>query len=823
MALDHEHFAPMNSDFAYIDVAVPLPIFGAYTYSVPESLQPMIDRGKRVLVPFGNRKLSGYVLGPASALDIAGIKPIEDILDANPLFPAEMIPFFKWISEYYYHPIGEVISEALPGGINLGEYLTNTRTEAGRKAAADDSTPDSEREILEAIGNQSLRTTEIEKHLGRKVSQAAIHRLENRGWLKRRREIRGGRTRPKTERYVSASPYMAETEPLSEAKKRILEHLKSIGEVPAKSLNQLSANAPRHLKALQDKGLVQISEKPVYRDPFGEKVSPDTPPALTLDQQHVLSDVSRELGRGFSAFLLAGVTGSGKTEVYMQAAANALNLGFTVLILVPEIALTAEIERRFRARFGECIAVLHSGLSTGARYDQWMRIINRESPTAIGARSAIFAPLTDLGLIIVDEEHDSSYKQESRCRYNARDLAVVRAKQSDAVVLLGSATPSIQSIYNVASRKFREVNLKHRIYRQPPPNIKLIDLREHQGMRGVRRIITTPMITAINETLARGEQVLLFLNRRGFASYPVCAACGEALRCKNCDITLTLHKGINAYKCHLCGYTRPAATKCDTCGAASIKQLGLGTEKIEETVQNLFPDARVARMDRDTTKRKGALVKILKDLRDEKIDILVGTQMVAKGHDFPNITLVGIICADLSLNFPDFRAGETTFQILAQVAGRAGRGRQPGTVLLQTYNPEHFSITAARHQDFMGFYKEEIKFRKTFNYPPYARMIQLKISGRDLEKTKKQAAAIGDGCQRVKRSSPQFQKSVQIFGPIEAPLSRVANRYRWQILLKSANAKPLHEFTRTLIFENGASLNHKDVRVAIDVDPMLMM
>ncbi|MDZ7833411.1 MAG: primosomal protein N' [Desulfobacterales bacterium] len=815
--------SPMTTDYSYITVAVPLPVYGTYTYAVPEPMQPLIDKGKRVLVPFGSRKVSGYVIGPAEPPEVAGIKPIEDILDATPLFPAEMLPFFQWIADYYVHPIGEVISEALPGGINLGEYLTLTRTEAGQKAAADNSTADTDREILNAIGNQSLRITEIEKCLGLNISQAAIHRMEKYGWIERRREIRGGRTRPKTERHVAPSPNMPDTAALSEAKREILETIQSTGEISTQSLSQKAPNAGRHLKALQEKEFIQIFEKAVYRDPFGETVTPDTPPALTLDQQHVLSEVSREIGKGFSAFLLAGVTGSGKTEVYMQAAANALNLGFNVLILVPEIALISEIERRFRARFGECVAVLHSGLSAGERYDQWMRIVNKESPIAIGARSAIFAPFTDPGLIIVDEEHDASYKQESRCRYNARDLAVVRAKQADAVVLLGSATPSIQSIYNVAARKFREVNLKHRIYRQPPPDIQLIDLREHQDMRGIRRIITTQMISAVRETLARGEQVLLFLNRRGFASFPVCAVCGEAVKCKNCDITLTLHKGINAYKCHLCGYTRPSAAKCEICGAPSIKQLGLGTEKIEEMVTNLFPEARVARMDRDTTKRKGALVKILKDLREQNIDILVGTQMVAKGHDFPNITLVGIICADLSLNFPDFRAGETTFQILAQVAGRAGRGTQPGTVLLQTYNPENFSITAARHQDFMNFYKEEIKFRKTFNYPPYARMIQLKISGRDFEKTKTHAAAIGEKCRKLKQSAPAFQNTIQVFGPIEAPLSRIANRYRWQILLKSAYTKPLHEFIRSLIFENGVALNHKDARMAIDVDPMMMM
>jgi len=813
----------MNQDYAYIDVAVPLPVFANYTYSVPRSLQPFVSIGKRVLVEFGNRKLTAYVASPTDPADVAGIKAIEDVLDAHPLFPEEMLPFFRWIADYYFHPLGEVISEALPGGINFNEFVTFSATAAGRRDAAADSHEAEEREIIEALGGQSMRHREIERQLGRNIRQATIQRLEKRGWVNRHREIRGGRTRPKTERHAVVNSDIPATDGLSATKKKLIDHLQAAGETPVPSLTQVTSHAARHVKELQDKGFLQIIEKPVYRDPFGERVPPDTPPALTLDQQQVLTQVSGSLGRGFSAYLLAGVTGSGKTEVYMQAAANAMELGYTVLILVPEIALISQIERRFRARFGECIAVLHSGLSNGERYDQWMRIINGESPIAIGARSAIFAPFTNIGLIIVDEEHDNAYKQESRCRYNARDLAVVRAKQSGGVVLLGSATPAIQSIYNVGSGKFREVNLKHRIYRQPPPDIQLIDLREHQGTRGIRRILTTPLITAINETLQRDEQVLLFLNRRGFASYPICAACGEAMKCKHCDITLTLHKSINAYKCHLCGHSRAALAKCDACGAASIKQLGLGTEKIEESVRSLFPDARIARMDRDTTRHKGALVKILKDLRDEKIDILVGTQMVAKGHDFPNITLVGIICADLSLSFPDFRAGEITFQILAQVAGRAGRGTQPGKVLLQTYNPEHFSITAARHQDFMAFYNEEIKFRQTFRYPPYARMIQLKISGKNLDKTRQQAGRIGERCRQLKQSSVMWEKALDVFGPIEAPLSRIANRYRWQILLKSGHARPLHQFIQALMFEEHTVLHHKDVRVAVDVDPLLMM
>jgi primosomal protein N' (replication factor Y) len=812
----------MASNITYIEVAIALPVYGTYTYSVPDELQTLTVPGKRVFVDFGTRKVSGYVLGPAPEPDVDRIKPITDVLDPRPLFPESMIPFFRWIADYYFHPLGEVIADALPGGMNLQEFVTFSATEEGEEAAENAKEAEA-REIMGVVASGGpVRHKAIERKLGRTIAQAAIHRLERKGWIVREREIRGGRTRPKTERYaaIAAEPPV---EGLSPQKQGLLEHLKSEGETPVRQLHTVSKNASRHLRELSEKGLVKVLEKPLYRDPFGDSVIPDTPPDLTLEQQQVLAEIARSLGTDFSAFLLAGVTGSGKTEVYMQAASDAMDLGFSVLILVPEIALIAEIERRFRARFGDCIAVLHSGLSAGERYDQWMRIVSGKSPIVIGARSAIFAPFSDIGLIIVDEEHDNSYKQESRCRYNARDLAVVRAKQMGATVVLGSATPSIQSVYNVGAGKFRELNLKHRIYRQPPPDIRIIDLREHQGTRGLRRIITPPLISAITETLERKEQVLLFLNRRGFASYPVCASCGEGLKCRNCDITLTLHKGINAYKCHLCGFTRPSVAKCGACGSDKIKQLGLGTEKIDEMIRSLFPQARVGRMDRDTTRHKGSLIKILKKLRNREIDILVGTQMVAKGHDFPNITLVGIICADLSLNFPDYRAGEITFQILAQVAGRAGRGTRPGTVLLQTYNPDHFSIHAARRQDFMAFYNHEIKFRSTFQYPPHARMIQLRISGKNPEETKQHADVVGALCRRLAREASGGEGSVQVLGPIEAPLSKVAGRYRWQILLKSSSAGPLRRLVGKIAHENGSLLHKAGVRVAIDVDPLLMM
>jgi primosomal protein N' (replication factor Y) len=520
---------------------------------------------------------------------------------------------------------------------------------------------------------------------------------------------------------------------------------------------------------------------------------------------------------------LRGVTGSGKTEVYMQVADEVLKSGRCVLVLVPEIALITQMERRFRARFGGCVGVLHSGLSAGERYDQWTRILQGTATIVIGARSAIFAPFENVGIIIVDEEHDSSYKQEGKLRYNARDLALVRAKQNGCLALLGSATPSIQSYHNAVTGKFHELILARRVEQRPLPEIDIVDLRETRDTRGIGRYISPPLQQAIHETLERREQALLFLNRRGYASFPVCSACGQPMRCKHCDISLTLHQRTNSYRCHYCGFSRSSVSACDGCGSEKIKHLGLGTEKLEGMIAKLFPLARLARMDRDTTKRKGSIIKLLKGLRDKTTDILVGTQMVAKGHDFPNITLVGIICADLSLSFPDFRAGERTFQLLAQVAGRAGRGDRPGRVILQTYNPDHFSIEAARQQDFESFYQQEIGFRNALQYPPYSRLVQFKISGKNLQETKKHAYLLGDLCQSLKAGRGAQYQGIDIMGPIEASLTRIARRYRWQILLKGSNTRALHQFVNHLMRDRAGVFSRPQVLVAIDVDPVFMM
>ena len=808
---------------SYIDVAVALPVFGTFTYRVPENLQNDVSIGKRVLVPFGRRRVTGYVLGPGKSCGPTEIKFVQEVLDHRPLFPAVLIPFFNWISAYYLHPIGEVIKGALPGGLNLYEYSVFELTEKGEHALQGEVPGDCEGEVLTCLKTGSARLKDLGRVLQKNISEALIAEMGKKGWVVQKNELRGVRTRPRMERFVSLQYLELSLQNFSEGRQKIITALSSLEEVPLKKLKALVPNAASLIRSLQKAGYVRTRFKQVFRDPFGESILPDKTPILTEEQLKVVTTISAALEKGFSTYLLAGVTGSGKTEVYLQLAEAALTKGYSALVLVPEIVLISQMERCFRSRFGERIAVLHSGLSPGERYDQWNRILNGEAPIVIGARSAIFAPLDRVGLIVVDEEHDTSYKQESGLRYNARDLAVVRAKEHGCIALLGSATPSIQSAYNAVTKKFIELTLKDRVEKQPLPEIRIVDLGENRDERGVRRFITTELHDAMKVTLARHEQVLLFLNRRGFAGLPVCSVCGAAVRCKNCDISMTLHQQANAYKCHYCGFSRAFSLTCDLCGSSKIKLLGLGTEKVEAAVRALFPEARVARMDRDTTARRGSIVTLLKGLRNRTIDVLVGTQMIAKGHDFPNITLVGIICADLSLSFPDFRAGERTFQLLAQVAGRAGRGKVPGLVVLQTYNPNHFSILAARDQDSKRFYAQEITFRKALNYPPFSRIIQLRIAGKHKDNAGQVARELGEACSALRQGSKSFCRNLEVLGPIPAPLARIAKEHRWQILIKGKRVGTLHQFVRQLMQDRGALFNQRKAKVQIDVDPFFMM
>ncbi len=806
-----------------IEVAVAMPVRGTFTYGVPELLAASAVPGVRVLAPFGRRRATGYILGPGSAPDQKDIKPIIEVLDGSPVFPAAMIPFFRWTADYYKHPLGEVIQAALPGGMTFFECVAFSITEKGKHQLKGGGLAELESRVLDRLSRARLRASGLRKQVGQEVPGALLCALEQRGLVRRQVLLRGGAAKPLQERWVRAKAAASSDEGLSPKKRDILETLAAAGELPVSALAARIPRAAAHLRALEQAGHLDIFHRRLYRDPFGVPIPPDGAPELTVAQDAAVRKVCAALGKGFRTFLLNGVTSSGKTEVYMRVAAEAVASGRSALVLVPEIALISQTERRFRARFGEQIAVLHSGLSEGERLDQWTRILQGEVRIAIGVRSAVFAPFSDLGVIIVDEEHDASYKQEGGLHYSARDLAVVRAQQVKAVALLGSATPSLQSYYNVRTGKYSELTLPQRIEERPLPDVRVVDLRQRRDLRGPARFISDELKQAMTETLARGEQVLLFLNRRGFASFPVCAACGSSLRCRHCDISLTLHQTANAYRCHYCGYSRPATAVCDACGSSKIKRLGMGTEKVEAAAQALFPQARIARMDHDTTRRKGSILSLLKGLRERTVDVLVGTQMVAKGHDFPSITLVGIICADLSLSFPDFRAGERTFQLLAQVAGRAGRGERPGQVILQTYNPENFNIRAARDQDFEAFYEKEIGFRKALCYPPLARMIQLRISGRDPQRTRQAAERLGEYCRLLKAADAENLAALDILGPAEAALARIAGHFRWQVLLKSPSGGALHRFMDRLIAEHPQAFAAHSVRVLIDVDPFFLM
>ena len=809
--------------FDYIEVAVALPVDNTYVYKVPGHLKKNVVPGMRVLIPFGRRRVTGYVLGFRRDSGKYQARLILDLPDTVPLFPMDMVAFFRWIAGYYIHPLGEVIKTALPVGLNQYDVSLVCATPAGLAALACRKLTPREQEILETLKEKG---TVPVKHFARSGKDTGIHalirKMNMQDLLTLSSRLKKDGIHTKKEAFFRHVALPAPGTRLSVKRRLLLDLVAESGEISLSRLKREIPTAPRLAALLEQEGYIERLEKQVFRDPLGDPVIPDVPPDLTQEQQAVVDRVKEGMDRGFHSYLLAGVTGSGKTEVYMRLVALAEKKGKGAIVLVPEISLISQTERRFRARFGNRIAVLHSSLTKGELLDQWYRIAKGELSIVIGARSALFAPLESVGILIVDEEHDTSYKQESGLRYNARDLAVVRAKLGNIAVVLGSATPSMQSYYNACHGKFTELKLEKRVNKRPLPEIRMVDLRKYKDFRGTEKIITPELSREIQGCLARGEQAIIFLNRRGFATFPVCESCGKTVSCPYCDVTMTLHRGDDVFRCHLCGFESSLRKKCSHCGSSRVKPLGFGTEKIEAMVKTLFPEARVARLDQDTGSKKGAVIRILKQVRNRTIDIIVGTQMLAKGHDFPAITLVGIICADMSLNFPDFRSGERTFQLLAQVAGRAGRGDRPGRVIMQTYTPDHFSIEASKNQDFLEFYTRELPFRKALSYPPVSRIIQLKISGTNREAVEKHALMLGEKFRQQLQALPQQGHGVQMLGPIEAGIPKIAMRYRWQLLLKSPSAATLNRLVADMRSDRQA-FGASQVKVSIDVDPYFML
>ncbi len=625
------------------------------------------------------------------------------------------------------------------------------------------------------------------------------------------------------ERWVSLSPGRLPTTGRLGAKARsILDFLAQSGCCPVSALAMAIPRPQAVLRRLAQSGFICLEERPRLFDCLlrPAPLEGEPPESLSPDQEKACQAIKTALPQPcFAPFLLHGVTASGKTEVYLRAAQETLSLGKGILVLLPEIALTHPVGQAFQQRFGPRVALLHSGLSVGARLDQWRRLAQGELDIALGARSAVFAPVANLGLIVVDEEHDPAYKNEGGLPYQARDAALYRGQLAQATVVLGSATPAVTTFYQAQQQKYHYLSLPERVTPQPLPQIHLVNLRDHREQRRLP-IISTPLRLALAETLARGEQALLFLNRRGYANVYFCLFCGHICQCRSCSVTLTLHRQEEQLRCHYCGYQEPVPALCPECQSRALKHYGLGTERLEKEVQQLFPDARVARLDRDTASRSNRALEILGALREQRLDILIGTQMITKGHDFPQVTLVGVVAADLSLFFPEYHAGERTYQLLTQVAGRAGRGDRPGQVFIQTFHPEHAALTATQAHDYRAFFEAELQARELLGYPPFTRLALLTVQGKEAERVERAAA----GCVRELEQSVKSQNwsaYIRILGPAPAPRSRLKEYYRWHLLLKSYGRRPLAQVVSRLRAGFGKKWG-AGISLLVDMDPVGM-
>ncbi|MCK5710027.1 MAG: primosomal protein N' [Deltaproteobacteria bacterium] len=804
-----------------IQVAIPIPGEEYYSYKVPEHLKEGIKLGKRVLVPFRNRKSIGFIVGYGDPPPDIKLRDIIDIIDEEPLFDDKRLEFLRWVSTYYLASLGIVLKAAHPGGLGVSLKRLISITENGIKALDAKRLTSHETLVLNTIYNFGEITSQKLLNLVENTSNELLNSLKRRNLLEIGYELASD-PKVKTEKIIVAGDDASlENKSLERkhAKVEILEFILIHRRVPLTDLKEIFGNVSAHLPWLEEKEFVKIEHREISRDPFSEiDISSESPPKLTLDQDVACNKISGAVdSQKFSPFLLHGVTGSGKTEVYLRAIGEVIKKGKEALVLVPEISLTPQLVKRFRSRFGNQVAVIHSALSDGERFDAWRMASRGEVKVVIGARSAIFAPLNNIGIIIVDEEHETSYKQEEAPAYNARDLSLVLGTMTGSVVVLGSATPSVESYSNALKNRYDYLSLPLRVEDKSLPEIEVVDMKNESGA-----IFSDTLKQSILSNFDQGMQTILFLNRRGYSSLMICPCCGDILKCPNCSVSLTYHAGDDSIRCHMCGLCEKLTADCAKCGG-QVRGLGIGTQKVEEEIKRLLPEAVVARMDRDTTSGKNKMLRLYSRLERGEIDVLIGTQMVAKGHDFPYITLVGIICADLSLNVPDFRAGEQTFQMLAQVAGRAGRGESPGKVLLQTYNPDHFSILAAKDQDYLAFYNEEIKCRQSVGFPPFTRLMQLKIAGVNPQKVSLHAQAVGDACYHAQSADNSLRKRIQILGPVEAPIARIDKRYRWQILLKGTDSKTMHTFMRRILGANKPLFSNKAVKVIIDVDPVFMM
>jgi primosomal protein N' (replication factor Y) len=790
------------------------------TYGVPAELAEKVRPGVCVQVPLGPRELLGYVIrssvGPGGNL-----RPLLAVVDAEPAFTEASCALMEWMAAEYCCALSDVLPLCvpMPHEPRLQTTLAMAPEWDGQlKGRAGPLTTRAARMIRQALAaaGGSLTREALLRQLPQPNVPEVLRRCREEGWIREERALEAPRARPLTFKALALVAEKAEAgKRLGRRAQQVVEYLRArAGEQEPVLQRDLLAElgiGSDVVRRLEAAGIVRARPVPVRREP-GVMADRSPAPELSPAQAAAAEAIQGALEAGTGeALLLFGVTGSGKTEVYLRAIEAARARGRTAILLVPEISLTAQVAAAVRARLGDRIAILHSALSEGERFDEWERLRRGEADVAVGPRSALFAPLPEPGLIVVDEEHDSSYKQgEPAPRYHAREVARQRAARGGGCVVLGSATPALESFYRSETGRDRLLELRERILGRPLPEVEVVDLREHRGQAPA--IFGDRLAEALRERVSAGEQAILFVNRRGFSAFVLCRDCGLVPRCPRCDVSLTLHRAhAGRLICHYCGFERRAPERCARCGGARVRPFGVGTQRVEAAAQELLPGARVARLDRDTTRRRGAHAEIVAGFRERQFDVLVGTQMVTKGFDFPGVTLVGVVTADVALHTPDFRAGERAFQLLTQVSGRAGRGEQAGEVIVQTFNPGHPSIGAAAEHDYLRFYRAELPARRELGYPPFGRLARLLVSQADegAAEGKIQAAA-------ELLAAAASGQGVEQLGPTAAPLSRLNNRYRWHLVLRAAREGALH----ALLGEVRPQLQRRVGGVAIDVDPV---
>lgn len=813
-----------------------------------------------MLVPFGKKHLTGVIVGLPLSTEVRGLKPVVDILDTKPTFSSEMLLLTKWIGEYYFTPWGEVLRAATPQGfsqeskqiVRLVAQDIETLLQVTKKSAP------RQHAVLQALADgEPLTLAQVQRKSHTKGIHAILIEMHQRGWISLTEEIEKQKAKPKLEQVVAFTDsgqkiVSNETSRMSISAKQffILEALRrellpNADAVEINSFLQRHHGSLSSLKTLVKNGLLQINKREVIRRSEYDAIEPPPNIVLNINQQFALNEITKATTAGtFRSFLLHGITGSGKTQVYIDVIRNVLALGKTAIVLVPEISLTPQTVRRFKAHFGDDVAVMHSQMSIGERYDAWRLAHQGKVKIVIGPRSAVFAPLENIGLIVVDEEHDSSYKQyDAAPRYNARDVALVRASHINAVVVLGSATPSAESFANAIHGKYILLELPMRVDNAQLPTIEIVDMakerrRAYEDLKIEIKKSAKPfpkrlpdssvsqlLQTHIAKRLERKEGTILLQNRRGFSHVMECYECGYVEKCDNCEVSLTFHTTKKHLRCHYCGFVKKPPTLCPKCNNSELRMHAFGTQQVQQELQELFPKAVILRMDRDTTSAKGSHNKILKQFESGDADILLGTQMVAKGLDFPRVTLVGVISADTQMLLPDFRASEGTFQLLTQVAGRAGRSTLAGEVVIQTLQPDHYSLKHVLTHNFTGFYQEELEYRRELDYPPFSRIVLLEFSGERENEVQHHAKKFTEFL-----SMHNQQKKFIILGPADAAISKIKNVYRKHVVVKDLKSSdPSGASLRSALlkaktqYEASSFVSNRKVKMIIDVDPQGMM